>query len=63
MTAEIDMTSVLDKMERDLIDGKDRQRCQAVLRMLKRWQWDRDLNQESRERAALLIRNFEQQYD
>ena len=58
MAANVDTTRVIDQLEIVLLAGLDRERCQEALDILRRWQWDGDLDATSRQRAAALVRQY-----
>ena len=62
MAANVDTGPVLDKLEAVLLAGTEAARCQEAMDILRRWQWDRDLDDVSRRRALLLVRVFAWRY-
>lgn len=58
MAANVDTSRVLDDLEAVLGAGLDEGRCSEALEILRRWQWDRDLNESSRRRATDLLKLF-----
>jgi hypothetical protein len=55
---KIDVTRHVDAMERVLRADADPTRCQEVLGLLRRWQFDKMLDDASRGRAKALVREF-----
>jgi hypothetical protein len=62
MAANVDTSRVIDELEAVLLAGSEPGRCQEALEILRRWQWDRDLNDVSRRRASVLVREFARRY-
>ena len=58
MAANVDTTRVIDQLEAVLLAGLDHTRCQEALDILRRWQWDRELDDASRRRAGELAREY-----
>jgi hypothetical protein len=58
MAADVDTNWVIDELESVLRRGAELRRCQEAMAILRRWQWDRDLDAVSRARSASLVRNF-----
>lgn len=57
MAANVDATGAIDELEAVLVAGEEPARCEAI-EILRRWQWDRDLDERSRRRAHALVRRF-----
>ena len=55
---KIDVTRHVDAMERVLRTDGDRTRCQEALGLLRRWQFDKMLDDASREKAKAVVREF-----
>lgn len=62
MAANLDASRALDALEQILRHGEERERCREAIVILKRWEWDRDLDDPSRARASSLIREFGRRY-
>ena len=62
MSANVDASRVLDELETVLHQGVERRRCVEAMVILRRWQWDRELDDASRSRASLLVRLFGRRY-
>ena len=62
MAANVDATRALDELEAVLDQGAEPNRCMEAMAILRRWQWDRDLNDASRSRASVLVRIFGRRY-
>ncbi len=62
LSGEVDATAVIDAMERRLDAGHDLTECRADLAILRRWQHDRDLTRQSRDRAAEAVKKFRNRY-
>jgi len=58
MAANVNTSRVLDDLEAVLGAGQDVGRCSEALEILRRWQWDRDLDDASRSRASGMLRLF-----
>jgi len=58
MAADVDANWVIDELEAVLHEGAEPNRCQEAMAILRRWQWDRDLDASSRARAGSLVRDF-----
>lgn len=56
--ANVDATRAIDELEAVLAGGAEAGRCGEVLEILRRWQWDRDLDEHSRRRAHEVVRRF-----
>ena len=54
----IDVRSWIDKIEESLKSSPDRAEFLDALAILQRWQFDEMIDEESRERARLLVRRF-----
>ncbi len=59
---KIDVSKALDDLERVLRSGDDRARCLDALGTLQRWQWDDQLDEASRKRAARVLSAFRSIY-
>ncbi len=62
MAANLNTSAVLDQLEALLDAGREPIRCREALAILRRWQWDRDLDPACRARAAVLLRAFGRRY-
>jgi len=62
MAANVDASRVLDELEQVLSEGEEPSRCREAMAVLRRWQWDRDLDESSRTRAVVLVRQFGRRY-
>ena len=62
MAANVDTSRALDELESVLHRGTEPNRCMEAMDILRRWQWDRDLDDASRNRACTLLREFCQSY-
>jgi hypothetical protein len=62
MGANVDTGRVIDEFEQVLHTGQDRSRCHEAMVILRRWQWDEDLSDSSRDRAGMLVRQFHRLY-
>ena len=62
MAADVDTSQVLDEFEQLLNRGGEPGRCREAIAVLRRWQWDRELDEGSRSRAVLLVRQFGRRY-
>jgi hypothetical protein len=62
MAANVDASRALDEFEAVLCRGSEPNRCIEAMEILRRWQWDRDLDDASRNRAGLLVREFSSRY-
>jgi hypothetical protein len=58
MAANVDTTQVIDELEAVLCAGREPRRCVEAMEILRRWQWDRDLDERSRRRSGRLVRLF-----
>jgi hypothetical protein len=58
MAANVDTSRALDELESVLHQGNEPTRCMEAMDILRRWQWDRDLDDASRSRAGVLVREF-----
>jgi hypothetical protein len=58
MAANVDTNGVIDELEAVLCAGAERHRCMEAMDILRRWQWDRDLDERSRQRSSKLVRIF-----
>lgn len=59
MAANVDASRALDDLEAVLGAGSDDDgRRSETLEILRRWQWDRDLDDASRSRASGMLRLF-----
>jgi len=56
---KIDVKNQVDAMERVLRAHDDPCRCQATVSVLRRWQFDDMLDDASREKAKMLVLEFE----
>lgn len=56
---KIDVKNQVDEMERVLRAHDDPGRCQATISVLRRWQFDEMLDDVSREKAKMLVLEFE----
>lgn len=62
MAANVNATQALDEFETVLRIGEEPTRCREAIAVLRRWQWDRDLDEPSRSRAVVLVRQFGRRY-
>jgi hypothetical protein len=62
MAANVDAGRWLDELEAVLDAGREPHRCLEAMAILRRWQWDRDLDDASRRRASGLVREFSRRY-
>jgi hypothetical protein len=62
MAANVDASRALDELATVLYDGNEPNRCMEAIEILRRWQWDRDLDEPSRSRASVLVREFGRRY-
>ena len=62
MGANVDASRALDEFEAVLCRGSEPHRCIEAMEILRRWQWDRDLDAASRSRASMLVREFRYLY-
>ncbi len=62
MAANVDASRALDELESVLYQGSEVNRCIEAMEILRRWQWDRDLDDASRSRAGWLVREFGRRY-
>lgn len=62
MAANVDANRVLDELESVLYQGSEPKRCFEAMEILRRWRWDRDLDDASRSRAMGLVREFSHVY-
>ena len=62
MAANVDASRVLDELETVLDAGREPNRCIEAMDILRRWQWDGDLDDASRRRAGVLVREFGRRY-
>jgi hypothetical protein len=62
MAANVNASRALDELEAVLDAGREPNRCLEAMDILRRWQWDRDLDDVSRHRAAVLAREFGRRY-
>jgi hypothetical protein len=62
MGANVDTGRIIDEFEQVLHTGQDMSHCHEALVILRRWQWDEDLNDSSRDRAGMLVRQFRRHY-
>ncbi len=58
MAANVDTNRVIDELEAVLSAGVEPHRCIEAMDILGRWQWDRDLDDRSRQRSSKLVRIF-----
>lgn len=58
MAANVDASRALDELESVLHQGSEPYRCMEAMEILRRWRWDRDLDDASRSRASGLVREF-----
>lgn len=58
MAANVDTNRVIDELEALLSTGAEPRRCLEAMDILRRWQWDRDLDERSRQRSSRLVRIF-----
>ncbi len=56
---KIDVKRQVDEMERVLRAQDDPSRCQKTITILRRWQFDEMLDDASREKARILVLEFE----
>jgi hypothetical protein len=62
MGANVDTGRVIDEFEQVLHTGQDRSRCHEAIVILRRWQWDEDLSDSSRDLAGMLVLQFHRRY-
>ena len=62
MAADVDASRALDELESVLRTGEEPRRCHEAIAVLRRWQWDRDLDEPSRSRAVVLVQQFGRRY-
>jgi hypothetical protein len=62
MAANVDAGRWLDELEAVLDAGREPTRCLEAMAILRRWQWDRELDEASRQRAGVLVREFSWRY-
>jgi hypothetical protein len=62
MAANLNTTRALDEIEQVLHAGIEPDRCREAIAILRRWQWDGDLDDDSRSRATILVRQFGRRY-
>jgi hypothetical protein len=62
MAANVDTNRALDELETVLHAGSEPRRCWEAIEILRRWQWDRELDDASRTRASTLLRMFARRY-
>ena len=62
MAANVDASRVLDEFEAVLDRGSEPYRCIEAIEILRRWQWDGDLDDASRNRASRLVHVFSRRY-
>ena len=62
MAANVDASRALDELESVLHQGSEPHRCWEAMAILRRWRWDRDLDDASRSRAGVLVREFSYVY-
>jgi hypothetical protein len=62
MPANLNTGRALDEIEQVLLAGAEPDRCREAMAILRRWQWDHDLDEGSRSRATGLVRQFRYQY-
>jgi hypothetical protein len=62
MAANLDTSRVIDEFEQVLANGEEPGRCREAIAVLRRWQWDADLDEGSRRRAVGLVRRFGRRY-
>ena len=60
---KIDVKRQVEEMERVLRTQDDPGRCQATITILRRWQFDEMLDDSSREKARMLVLEFELRLD
>jgi hypothetical protein len=58
----IDVDNDITGYEAVLRAGGDANTCRTALEILRRWQWDEQLQPASREKARLLVREFGSRY-
>ena len=56
---KIDVGHLVERIEQVLRAGRDAASCQEGLAILRRWQWDQMLDQDSRLRARALLSEFD----
>ena len=59
MAANVDANPVIDELEALLSAGREPARCCEAMEILRRWQWDGDLDELSRRRAGALVRRYQ----
>ena len=62
MAANVNTSLALDELEAVLLAGSEPERCAEAMEILRRWQWDRDLDDVSRQQAGFLVRIFSRRY-
>ena len=62
MAANLNTGRALDEIEQVLVAGEEPDRCREAMAILRRWQWDDDLDDSSRTRASGLVRQFRYSY-
>jgi len=62
MAANLNTGRALDEIEQVLVAGQEPDRCREAMAILRRWQWDDDLDDSSRTRASGLVRQFRYRY-
>jgi hypothetical protein len=62
MAANVDASRALDELESVLHSGSEPTRCLEAMEILRRWRWDQDLDDASRSRARVLVREFSYVY-
>jgi hypothetical protein len=62
MAANLNTARALEEIEQVLLAGAESDRCREAMATLRRWQWDRDLDDDSRLRATGLVRQFRYRY-
>ena len=62
MAANVNASQALDELEQVLSNGGEPRRCREAMAVLRRWQWDRELDEPSRSRAVVLVRQFGRRY-
>ena len=62
MAADVDASRALDELETVLHQGSEPTRCFEAMEILRRWRWDRDLDDKSRTRANGLVREYSYVY-
>jgi hypothetical protein len=59
---KIDVSRFLDQMETALRAGEDRERCQEIMTILRRWEGDEALESACRHRAKMLLDTFQTRF-